>query len=240
MLVILPLLEQRTELVRGGTPVGVVAQGIGQSLGLLHNRGTFGQRLGDGGLVGLAQLGLLGRSGLLQCFELGLERLNISDDGRLLDFGGKRLDGLVDLTVLHIAGLEPVGEQVELCLQIEIATGIQCQGLFLGSVRELSDLAFSLAFLHEHGAVIGDTAERFGGLDIGFGESGGGCRTLRSLLGEGLGACGFMAAGLGTAGLLAWVAGVAACSLVSVVFSDAVIFSSAMASSLRKLHVVQG
>ena len=71
------LLEQRTELVRGGTPVGVVAQGIGQSLGLLHNRGTFGQRLGDGGLVSLAQLGLLGRSGLLQCFELGLERLNI-------------------------------------------------------------------------------------------------------------------------------------------------------------------
>ncbi len=188
VLVILPLLEQRTELVRGGTPVGVVAQGIGQSLGLLHNRGTFGQRLGDGGLVGLAQLGLLGRSGLLQCFELGLERLNISDDGRLLDFGGKRLDGLVDLTVLHIAGLEPVGEQVELCRQIEIATGIQCQGLFLGSVRELSDLAFSLAFLHEHGAVIGDTAERFGGLDIGFGESGGGCRTLRSLLGEGRGA----------------------------------------------------
>ena len=55
----------------------------------------------------------------------------------------------------------------------------------------------------------------------------------------GLGACGFMAAGLGTAGLLAWVAGVAACSLVSVVFSDAVTFSSAMASSLRKLHVVQ-
>ena len=42
-----------------------------------------------------------------------------------------------------------------------------------------------------------------------------------------------------TAGLLAWVAGVAACSLVSVVFSDAVTFSSAMASSLRKLHVVQ-
>mgnify|MGYP002235473396 CR=1 FL=1 len=31
--------------------------GNGQSLGLLHNRGTFGQRLGDGGLVGLAQLG---------------------------------------------------------------------------------------------------------------------------------------------------------------------------------------
>ena len=59
MLVILPLLEQRTELVRGGTPVGVVAQGIGQSLGLLHNRGTFGQRLGDGGLVSLAQLGFL-------------------------------------------------------------------------------------------------------------------------------------------------------------------------------------
>ena len=47
------------------------------------------------------------------------------------------------------------------------------------------------------------------------------------------GACGFIAAGLGTAGLLAWAAGVVACSVISLVFSDAVTFSSAMASSFK-------
>ena len=49
----------------------------------------------------------------------------------------------------------------------------------------------------------------------------------------GLGAWGFIEAGLGTAGLLALTAGVVACSVVSLVFSDAVTFSSAMASSFK-------
>ena len=49
----------------------------------------------------------------------------------------------------------------------------------------------------------------------------------------GLGACGFIEAGLGTAGLLALTAGVVACSVVSLMFSDAVTFSSAMASSFK-------
>ena len=44
---------------------------------------------------------------------------------------------------------------------------------------------------------------------------------------------GFIEAGLGTAGLLALTAGVVACSVVSLVFSDAVTFSSAMASSFK-------
>ena len=60
-------------------------------------------------------------------------------------------------------------------------------------------------------------------------------RCAAELLGEaaGLGACGFIEAGLGTAGLLALTAGVVACSVVSLVFSDAVTFSSAMASSFK-------
>ena len=60
-------------------------------------------------------------------------------------------------------------------------------------------------------------------------------RCAVELLGEGRGArsMGLIEAGLGTAGLLALTAGVVACSVVSLVFSDAVTFSSAMASSFK-------
>ncbi len=187
-LVLLPLLEQRTELVRGGTPVGVLVEGIRQRLGLLHDHGALRDRLRDGGLAGLRQRLLLRGAFLLQRLELGLDGGQIADDGRLFGLGGERLDGFVDFTRLHVVGLEPVGEQVELLLQVQVATGVQRQGLFLGCVGELADLALAFAVLDEHGAVIGDAAECLGCLDVGLGEAGRGrCRSrraLRCLLGE--------------------------------------------------------
>lgn len=235
---LLPLLEERTELVCGGTPVGVLVEGISQRLGLLHNGGALLDGLGDSGLACLGQRGFLGCAFLLQRLELGLESGQITHHCRLFGFRGQRLDGLVDFAGLHIVGLELVREQVQLGLQIKVTAGIQSQRLFLGGIRELTDLTFSFAVLDEHSTIVGDTAECFGGLHIGIGEAGGcGSRSgvLWSFLAKaaGLGAWGFIEAGLGTAGLLALTAGVVACSVVSLVFSDAVTFSSAMASSFK-------
>ena len=170
---LLPLLEERTELVCGGTPVGVLVEGISQRLGLLHNGGTLLDGLGDSGLACFRQLGLLGHAFFLQSLELSLKSGQITHHCRLFGFRGQRLDGLVDFAGLHIVGLELVREQVQLGLQIKVTAGIQSQRLFLGGIRELTDLTFSFAVLDEHSTIVGDTAEYFGGLHIGIGEAGG-------------------------------------------------------------------
>ena len=184
---LLPLLEERAELVGSGTPVGVAVKTGGKGFGLFHDDGAFGHCLGHGCLTGLGKLGLLGRALFLQGFELRLEGRQITDDGRLFGLFGQGLQRVVDFAGLDAAGLEPVRKQVELGLEIEVTACIQCQGLFFGGIRELADLTFSLCLLDEYGAVIGDASESLGGFDISLGEAGaGGCRSRvgRSLLGE--------------------------------------------------------
>ena len=171
-LVILPFIEQVAELVRGGTPVGVVAQGGGQCFGLLHDGGAFLDGLGHGGLAGLGQFGLLGLAGGLQRLELFLERGDIAHDCGLGGLLAQQLQGLVDLTGFDIGRGQAAGQQIKLGLEIQETTGVQRQGLFLGGVRELADLAFGVALLDEDGAVVVHAAEGFSGLDIGVGVCG--------------------------------------------------------------------
>lgn len=102
---LLPLLEERTELVCGGTPVGVLVEGISQRLGLLHNGGALLDGLGDSGLACLGQRGFLGCAFLLQRLELGLESGQITHHCRLFGFRGQRLDGLVDFAGLTLLDL---------------------------------------------------------------------------------------------------------------------------------------
>ena len=165
-LVVLPLVEQVTELVGGGAPVGVVAQRSGQCFSLLDNGGALGNGLGLGGLACLGDFGLLGLAGSLQLLVLGLECGKIAHDGWLGGFFTQELHGFVDFTGLDVRGSQAGGQQIELGLEIQETTGVQCQRLFLGDIRELAYLALGVAILDEDGAVVIHAAEGLGGLDI--------------------------------------------------------------------------
>src|SRR5699024_5378243 len=70
---------------------------------------------------------------------------------------------------IQIAGAElfqTVGEQADLCLQIQVAAHVQCQRVLGRDVRELTDHAFSGGLAYVHGAVLAHPAElcRSGGL----------------------------------------------------------------------------
>ena len=189
---VLPLVEQVAELVGGGAPVGVVAQGGRQSFGLLDDGGALGDGLGLSSLARFGDLGLLGLAGGLQFHVTGLEGREVAHHRRFGGFFAQQLHGLVDFTGLDVGGGQARGQQIELGLEIQEATGVQCQRLLLGGVRELSDLTFAVAVLDEDGAVVIDPAESFGGFDVGLGIGGGGGRggggmllDRGSLLGEG-------------------------------------------------------
>ena len=186
-LMLLPLLEEIAELVRGRTPVRVVAQRGGQRLGLLHNRGALGHGLVHRGLAGLGDGGLLGGGLGLQLLELRLDGGDVAHHGRFGGLLGQGLERVVDLTVLDVGGLQTVGEQVQLGLQIQIPACVQRQRLLHGGVRELADLAFGIALAHEHGAVVVHAAERLGRRHVGLGIGDGrplGRMLLRRLLRE--------------------------------------------------------
>lgn len=156
---VLPLVEQVTELVGGGAPVGVVAQRSGQCFSLLDNGGALGNGLGLGGLACLGDFGLLGLAGSLQLLVLGLECGKIAHDGWLGGFFTQELHGFVDFTGLDVRGSQAGGQQIELGLEIQETTGVQCQRLFLGDIRELAYLALGVAILDEDGAVVIHAAE---------------------------------------------------------------------------------
>ena len=158
-LMLLPLLEQRTELVGSGTPVRVITQSGGKGLGLLHNGGAFGDCLGHGLLAGFRDGVLLRRSLLAQLFQLRLECGDVAHDRRLLDFLRQRGERLVDLTGLDRIGLESICEYVEFGLEVEVTARVQGQCLVGRRIGELPHLTLFLALLHVYGAVAIHTAE---------------------------------------------------------------------------------
>ena len=95
----------------------------------------------------------------LQLLVLGLECGKIAHDGRLGGFFTQELHGFVDFTGLDVRGSQTGGQQIELGLEIQETTGVQCQRLFLGDIRELAHLALGVAILDEDGAVVIHAAE---------------------------------------------------------------------------------
>ncbi len=136
-LMLLPLVEQGTELVGGGTPVDLVIQRGCEGLGLLDDLGAFFDSLGDRRLAGLGELGLLRGAGLLQLLELLLQRGHVADRRGLVGLLLKGLQRLVDLVRLHRVGMQAARQQIQLGLEVKVTTGVQRQRLLLGDVGEL-------------------------------------------------------------------------------------------------------
>ena len=155
----LPFVEQRAELVGGGTPVGVVSKTGCQRLRLLHDGGASCDRGRHGSLACLGQLRLLGFGLGLELLILGLERGQIAHHGGGFGFFGQHLHRFVDLAGLDGGALQTCGQCIELGLEIKETTGVQRQCLFLGHVGELADLTFAVAILDEYGAVLIDVSE---------------------------------------------------------------------------------
>ena len=186
-LMLLPLVEQGTELVCGGTPVDLVIQRGCEGLGLLDDLGAFFDSLGDRRLAGLGELGLLRGTGLLQLLELLLQRGHVADRRGLVGLLLKGLQRLVDLVRLHRVGMQAARQQIQLGLEVKVTTGVQRQRLLLGDVGELPDLTLGVALPDVHGTVVVDAAERFGRLHLGVRIAGcrsGGGGALDRFLGE--------------------------------------------------------
>ena len=73
-------------------------------------------------------------AGSLQLLVLGLECGKIAHDGWLGGFFTQELHGFVDFTGLDVRGSQTGGQQIELGLEIQETTGVQCQRLFLGDI----------------------------------------------------------------------------------------------------------
>lgn len=168
---VLPLFEQRTELVGGRTPVRVVAQIGGELLGLLHDLRALGHGFGHRFLAGLRDAFLLGLGFGLEFVELGVQRGDVAHHIRVLGFRGERLQRLIDLARLNRVRLQARGEQVQLRLEVEVTASIQCERLIVRGVRVLAHFTLGVAFLDIHHAVVVHTAEAFGLGDVRLGES---------------------------------------------------------------------